>query len=114
MNGFLAALGALIRPEIDYAEQKLASVGAALAAGIAVIFNGFANDQRAIFANLTAFWQAKYHAAIAAGAVGVDAIEQASTATLQEFCAEEAAEFQKEKRAFITLLEASAKQQATA
>jgi hypothetical protein len=110
MNGFLAALGAMIQPAINYAEQKLASIGAALAAGIVVIFNGFTNDQRGIAANIIAFWQAKYHDAVAAGATPLTSAEQASTATLQEFCAEEGAEFQKEGMALITLLSSSVKQ----
>jgi hypothetical protein len=110
MSAFLAALGAMIQPAINYAEQKLASVGAALLAGFGVILNGFTNDQRVIGANIIAFWQAKYHAAVADGATPLNAAEQASTASLQEFCAEEGAEFQKEGMAIITLIESSVKQ----
>jgi len=109
MSSFLAALGAIIQPLENYAEQKLASVGAALLAGLGVIFNGFRNDQRVIFTNITAFWQAKYHAA-AANSNPLEAAEQATTATLNEFCSEEAAEFTKEKAAFITLFASSVKQ----
>lgn len=109
----LTALESIIAPELNYAEQKLESVGSALAAGVTVIFNGFFSSQRLIFTNISAFWQAKHKAALAADASALAAIEQASTATLQEFCAEEAAEFQKEKLAFITLLESSVKQSTT-
>src|SRR5215467_4027232 len=109
MNAVLAALQVIITPVINYAEQKLASIGAALAAGLAVIANGFANDQRAILANVIAFWQAHYHANVAAGQDFVNAVENATTASLNEFCKEEGAEFTKEIQAILTLLESSVK-----
>jgi len=109
MNSVLAALETIIQPVVNYAEQKLASIGAAILAGLAVILAGFTNDQRAIIANVIAFWQAKYQAAVAAGASTIDAIEQASTASLNEFCNEESQEFSKEASAIITLLESSVK-----
>ena len=110
MNSVLAALATLIAPALNYAEQKLESIGAAVAAGFAVIIAGFGNDQRSIMANVIAFWQAKYHAAIAvAGTTVISAAEQATTASLNEFCAEEGAEFNKEKLAVLTLLESSVK-----
>lgn len=109
MNSVLVALAAIIQPAIVYAEQKLQSIGAAFGAGLGVIALGFTSDQRQIGANIIAFWQAKYHAAIAAGASPLEAAEQASTASLSEFCSEEGGEFQKEGAALITLLESSVK-----
>jgi hypothetical protein len=109
MNPVLAALETIIQPAINYAESKLASIGAAFAAGLAVIAVGFTNDQRAIFANVIAFWQAKYKAAAATGISTLDAVEQATTAALNEFCSEEGAEGTKEIQAILTLLESSVK-----
>lgn len=109
MNAVLAALAAIISPAINYAEQKLASIGAAFGAGLAVIALGFTSDQRLIFANVIAFWQAKHAAAVAAGASTIDAIEQATTASLNEFVAEESAEGAKEIQAILTLLESAVK-----
>lgn len=107
MNAILAALGTVVAPAIDYLGSKLASVGAAFLAGLAVIGAGFSNDQRIIFTNCMAFWQAQYHAHVAAGQSAVEAIELASTATLNEFVKEETAEGSAELRAVITLLSAS-------
>lgn len=107
MNSFLAALSAVIQPAIQYAEQKLASIGASFAAGLTVIALGFTTDQRSILTNVIAYWQAQYHAAVAAGKSGFGAIEAASLAALNEFASEEAAEGSKEVRAIITLLESS-------
>lgn len=107
MNSILAALGAAIQPAINYAAQKLASVGAAFGAGLMIIALGFTTDQRGIFTNCIAFWQAHYHANVAAGQTPLAAIESATTATLNEFASEEAAEGSKEIRAIITLLESS-------
>lgn len=109
MNTILTALGAIIAPLITYAEQKLESVGASFLAGMAVILAGFTSDQRAIFAQAIAFWQAKYHALVAAGTSPLDAVEQATTATLNEFITVEEQEGQKELRAVIALLESSVK-----
>lgn len=114
MNAILAALGTIIQPLLNYAEQKLASVGAAFVAGFGIILNGFSNDQRVIGANVIAFWQAKYHAAVEAGSSSFVAAEEASTAALNEFFSEEAAEFRKEGMAVITLLESSVKQSSPA
>lgn len=109
MNPFLAALGTIIQPAIVYAEQKLASIGAAFLGGLAVIGNAFTNDQRAEGSKLMAFWQAHYHANVAAGDNEITAIEKATTASLNEFCNDEAAEFTKIGSAIITLLETSVK-----
>jgi len=92
MTGVLAILQTIIAPLEQYAEQKLASIGAAFLSAMAVIFNSFTNDQRQIATQCTAFWQAKYHAAVTAGASPLNAAEQASTATLNEFVKEESAE----------------------
>jgi hypothetical protein len=108
VNNLLKALGAAIQPAIDYAEQKLESIGASVLSGIAAIFLHFTNQQRVIFANIAAFWQAHYHDAVAAGANPFDAIEKATTASLNEFAAEEGAEFRQEAMAFITLLSSAA------
>src|ERR1700721_3333437 len=107
MSWVLTALGALITPLENYAEQKLASIGAAFGAGFMVIANGFLPDQRASFSQCLAYWQAKYAAAVAAGSSTLDAIGVASTATLNEFVSDETAEGAKEIRAIITLLESS-------
>lgn len=107
MSSILIALQALIAPLENYAAQKLASIGASFVAGMSVIFSGFTTDQRSIFAQCLAFWQAKYAAAIASGSSELDAIGVASTATLNEFASDEAAEGSKELRAIVTLLESS-------
>ncbi len=108
MNPFMAALATFIQPALVYAEQKLASIGAAFLGGIGAILNAFTNDQRGIGTNVIAFWQAHYHAALAiAGTTELQAIEQASTASLNEFCAEEGGEFNKVAQAVISLLEVS-------
>lgn len=113
LSGILAALAAAVQPEINYVEQKLESVGASLASGLVSLLLGYTADQRAIFTNMLAFYQAKYQAAIAAGSSILDALESAFTATLNEFCAEEAAEFTQEKTAFITLVHGALKQAST-
>lgn len=105
MNVILAALATFVQPAINYAEQKLASIGAAFLGSLAVIGNAFTNDQRAIAVNVTAFWQAHYHAAVTAGTAEVAAIEQASTAALNEFCAVEGAELNKVAQLIISALE---------
>lgn len=109
MNAILTALQSIIAPLEAYAEQKLISIGAAFVSGFTVILNGFGNDQRAIGANVIAFWQAKYNSAITAGASELDSIEQATTAAFNEFCSEEGKEFSKESDAIITLLASSVK-----
>lgn len=109
MNAVLTALGAIIAPLLNYAEQKFESIGASFLAGMSVILAGFTSDQRAIFAQAIAFWQARYHAEIAAGSTPLSAIENASTATLNEFIKDEETEGQKELRAVIALLESSVK-----
>lgn len=110
MNAFFAALMALIQPSLTAIEGKLASVGATFGAGLMAIALGFTSDQRTIFTNVIAFWQAKYHAAIAVeGTTELSAIEQASTAALGEFVKEETAEGNEEIEAIITLLQSAAK-----
>lgn len=107
MNAVLSALSVLIQPAINYAEQKLASIGAAFLGSLAIIGASFTNDQRVIGANVIAFWQAKYHAAVAAGASPLDAAEQASTASLNEFAAEEGTEMAKITSMLTSALEIS-------
>lgn len=107
MNPILAALATFIQPAIAYAEQKLASIGAAFLGSFGLILNQFTNDQRTIGTNCIAFWQAHYHAAIAAGASEISAIEQASTATLNEFASEEGSEASKVTMMTTTALELS-------
>lgn len=115
MSPFLAALATFIQPAIAYAEQKLASIGAAFLGGIGAILNAFTNDQRIIGANVIAFWQAKYHAALAVtGTSEIQAIEQASTAALNEFAHEEDSEASKIAGAIISLLELSVTNSLTA
>ena len=111
-NPLLIELGTIIKPLENWAEQELASVGSALLASVGPIFNSFIPAQQRVITQIQAFWQAKHAAAIAAGASEIDAIEQATTASLNEFIAEEGAEFNQEKTAFITILSSAAKQQA--
>lgn len=111
-NPLLIELGTIIKPLENWAEQELQSVGSALLASVGPIFNSFLPAQQRIITGIMAFWQAKHAAAIAAGTSELDAIEQATTASLNEFAADEAAEFGQEKTAIITILASAAKQQA--
>lgn len=105
----LAALEAVIEPAINYAEKEIASIGAAFASGLSIIAQGFLPAQRVVLTNVIAFWQAHYKANIAAGQDFINAVENASTAALNEFAGEEAAEGRKEIMAILTLLESSVK-----
>lgn len=108
MNPILAALATFIQPAIAYAEQKLASIGSAFLGSFGLILNQFTNDQRQIGANVIAFWQAKYHAALAVtGTSELSAIEQATTAALNEFASEEGSEMSKVALMTTTALEMS-------
>jgi hypothetical protein len=104
---FLAVLSTIILPLENWAEQKLASIGSAFLGAMGVIFNEFENDQRAIATNVIAFWQAKHSAAKAAGASEIEALEQASTAALNEFFNEERVDLQKVVSMTVTALEVS-------
>lgn len=104
---FLTILSAIIAPLENWAEQKLASIGASFLSAMGVIFNTFENDQRAIAANVIAFWQHKHADARAAGASEIEALEQASTAALNEFFNEERADLQKVVSMTVTALEVS-------
>lgn len=104
---FLAVLGTIIAPLETWAEQKLASIGASFLSAMGVIFNQFENDQRAIAANVIAFWQHRHAEAKAGGASEIDALEQASTAALNEFFNEERADLQKVVSMTIQALEVS-------
>jgi NADH:ubiquinone oxidoreductase subunit K len=86
---------------------KLASIGAAFAAGFSTIAIGFAADERAIGAAVMAKFHESLDAAHKAGVSEVDAIEQAATAAYNEFCHDEVVEFRKEADAIITLLRSS-------
>lgn len=109
MNAFFAALMALIQPSLTAIEGKLASVGATFGAGLMAIALGFTSDQRTIFTNVIAYWQASFHAALAvSGTSTLSAIETASTAALGEFIKEEGAEGNQEIQAIITLLRSAA------
>lgn len=110
MNPILAALATFIQPAIVYAEQKLASIGAAFLGSFGLLLNQFSNDQRVIGTNCIAFWQAHYHAALAvAGTSEITAIEQATTATLNEFASEEGSEMSKVASMVTTALEIAIK-----
>ena len=104
---FLSVLGAIIAPLENWAEQKLASIGSAFLSAMGVVFNTFTNDQRAIGASCTAYWQAQYHAKVAAGSSELVAIEEASTATLNEFFNQEKADLVKVVSMTVTALEVS-------
>lgn len=118
MSSFLAVLASLIAPLENYAEQKLESVGAAFLSAMGVVFNTFTNDQRVIAANVTAYWQAKYAAALAAGdgslGAKIAAIDTASAHTLGEFIKEEGQEGSKVIQMTITALEISVENSLTA
>jgi len=105
MNPILAALATLIQPAINYAEQKLASVGAAVIASWAQILNTLENDQRIIMANVQAYWHAQYNAAVAAGENPLAAIGTASAHTLGEFIKEEGQEGSKVVQLTVTGME---------
>lgn len=110
MNTFFTALMAIIQPSLSAIEGKLASIGATFGAGLMTIALGFTSEQRAIFTNVIAFWQASYQTEIAKpGASEITAIENASTAALGEFIKEETAAGNQEIEAIITLLESAAK-----
>lgn len=120
MNPILAALANFIQPAINYAEQKLESIGAAVLASFSTILGTLTNDQRIIAANVQAFWHAHYDAAVAAadavaaaatpGATSsvsdkLLAVETASTAAFGEFIKEEGQEGSKVVTMTITALE---------
>ncbi len=107
MNAILAALKTIIAPLEEYAEQKLESIGAAFLSAMAVIFNGFTNDQRAIGTKVAAYWQQKHDDLRAAGKSELEAVEEASTAALNEFFNEEGDEFRKIVSLTVTALEVS-------
>ena len=110
MNAFFAGLMALIQPSLTSLEGKLASIGATFGAGLMAIALGFTSDQRSIFTDVIAYWQATYHAQIAiAGTSQITAIENASTAALGEFVKDEEAAGAQEIQAIITLLQSAAK-----
>lgn len=105
MNPILAALAALIQPALNYAEQKLESVGAAVLASFTTILAGMPNDQRIIMANVQAYWHAQYNAAIAAGENPLAAAGTASTHALGEFIKEEGQEGSKIVQLTVTGME---------
>lgn len=102
---FLNAMKSFIQPEINYVEQKLESIGAAFLGGLATIGANLLNDQRAIGAQCIAFWQAQYHANLAGGMNALEALENASTETLNKFYNDERADVQKVVSAICTLME---------
>lgn len=104
---FLTVLSAVIAPLENWAEQKLASIGASFLSAMGLIFNQFENDQRAIAATTIAYWQASHITAIAAGKSGIEAMEIASTAALNEFFNQERADLNKVVTMTITALEIS-------
>lgn len=98
----IAALKAIATNAMD-------SVGAALMHGLSAIASGFAADERVILVNAKAKFSNSYEAAKAGGAGELDAIEQAATATLNQFVNDEKAEMAKEVDALVTLLVSSLK-----
>lgn len=104
---FLTVLSAVISPLENWAEQKLASIGASFLSAMGLVFNQFENDQRAIAATAIAYWQASHIAAVAAGKSGIEAIEIASTAALNEFFNQERADLQKVVSMTVLALEIS-------
>ena len=104
---FLTILAAIIAPVEHWAEQKLASIGSSFLSAMGVIFNEFENDQRAIAANVIAFWQHKHAESVTAGASSIEAMEKATTAALNEFYNEERQDLQKVVSMTVTALEVS-------
>lgn len=102
VSAFFASLGAALL-------ARLSSVGAALAAAFGTLVMSFTADERTILLNAKQKFHDTYTAAIAANASEIDAIEQAATATLNQFCADEKAEMAKEVSATVTLLTSAAK-----
>lgn len=105
MNPILSALAVFIQPMINYAEQKLESVGAAFSGTLVTIASTLTNDQRIIGANCTAYWHAQYNAAVTAGETPLAAIGTASAHTLGEFIKEEGQEGSKVVQMTVTGLE---------
>ncbi len=85
------------------------SVGAAFASGLTTIGMGFLAHERTIGANVMAKFHDTYAEAKASGVGEIDAIEQAATASYNEFCHAEVVEFKAEAEAIITLLTSSLK-----
>jgi hypothetical protein len=102
LSAFLASLGAAL-------VSRLSSVGAALAASFGTLVIGFTADEKTILLNVKQKFHDSLVARQAAGASTIDAIEGAGSDAWNEFCAEETAEFYKEKDAVITLAVSSAK-----
>lgn len=101
LSVFIAALEAAVL-------ARLSSFGTAFAAGLGAIGIGFLAHERTIGVNVMAKFHDTYTAKKAAGESEINAIEEAATAALNEFCADEAKEFTDEARAIITLLKSSA------
>lgn len=102
---FLAALASTLL-------QKAESVGMTLAAALGQVFLQMGADEREILINVKQKWIDSYNAEIAKGTDILNAIENASTAAYNEFCAEEKDEFAKVKAGIIANLEYAAKQTA--
>lgn len=105
LKTFLAGLAATLL-------QGVESVGGALIAAMDQIFLQFTNDERGILIKVKQKWVDSYNAALAGGATEVSAIKNASTAAYNEFCADEADEFNKVKGGIIAALEYAAKRSA--
>lgn len=104
---FLSVLSAIIAPLENWAEQKLESIGASFLGAMGIIFHQFENDQRAIAAQVIAYWQAQHITAMAGGKSAIEAMEIASTAALNTFFNEERADLGKVVSMTITALEVS-------
>lgn len=102
IGAFLAALGAALM-------SRLESVGGSLAISFGTLLMGYTADERVIFLNAKQKWVDTYNAGKAAGKDEINAIEDATTATLNEFCADEKAELSKVVTGIVTFLEGAAK-----
>jgi len=102
LQSFLAGLAATLL-------QSAESIGGALISAWSQIALQFSADERAILIKVKQKWVDTYNAQKTAGASEIDAIENASTAAYNEFCADESDEFNKVKAGVIASVEYAAK-----
>lgn len=89
--------------------QAATSVGGALISAWSQIALQFSSDERDILVKVKQKWVDTYNAEKAKGSSEIDAIENASTAAYNEFCADEKDEFNKVKAGVIASVEYAAK-----
>jgi hypothetical protein len=102
LQSFLAGLTATLL-------QAAESIGGALIAAWGQIALQFSSDERGILIKVKQKWIDTYNAEKAKGTDEINAIENASTAAYNEFCADETDEFNKVKAGVIASVEYAAK-----